>query len=351
MNKSILIYAVILVLSLGASWKHYTDDTPAAKVGVSLIDVKKDSLQQISYDSPDLKVTFEVRKDDVGSYGWVSIKEVKKKKQPDGSETTEESAQSFKAGSAGDKLIETWAPLMAIRDLGKPDDARLKEFGLTDSTTTITVQAGGRTVTLELGAEVYGTKDYYVRDRSSGVVYVLDDEAVKSFKFAKTKLKDSLLSSAKKEEIEWIKIGRGSQTVKWEQKNIADRSAAFFARTEGDGSKDETFNNWLDKLLKVRSSDYLQAGQEPSGLTPSMDIIIKPVDRPAETVLIEQGGDTWYARGSYLRASVKLNASAIADAADEIDDVIEGKAPAEPAPTEAPPLSPYRYQKKKDIYC
>ena len=57
MNKSILAYATILVLSLGASWVQYTSEEAAVpKEGIVLADVKKDDLQQLSYSSPDLKV-------------------------------------------------------------------------------------------------------------------------------------------------------------------------------------------------------------------------------------------------------------------------------------------------------
>lgn len=334
MNKSILAYATILVLSLGASWVQYTSDQAAVpKEGIVLADVKKDDLQQLSYSSPDLKVLIEIRKDDLGSYSWVTLTETKKKKGADGVETSEEIVTRFKGGEDATKLIEKWAPVMAMRELGRAED-KIESFGLKGATSTVMVTGVGKTWTLELGGDTYGLKDRYVRDQGTGLVYVVDDQAIKPFT-SKTKLRDTAIFSAKKTEIESVKVGRGAATVTWEQKNIVDTAAAFWARQGGSGDKDETFSNWLDKLLKLRSQEYVQA-EEPADLVPVMDLVIKPVDHPAESLQLLRSGDDWYARGSWVRGLVKLNKTATADVESEVDDVIEGKAPAAPAAPEAP---------------
>ena len=328
MNRSILAYGVILVVSLGASWVHYTaDEVAAPKDGVVLVDTKKDVLQSVTYKATDLEVVFEVRQDMLGSYGWVTVTETKKKKV-DGQDTTETVVTKFKAGTAGDKLIETWAPLMALRELGKPDDGKIESFGLKNPDTKVTVVSGGKTWTLDVGGETYGTKDRYVRDQTSGLVYVLKKDLLGDFKSAKSKLRDSTVFSGTKDKIEYIKIGRGAQTVRWDQKNMDDVAAAFWAREGGAGDKDTTFSNWLDKLLKVKSLEYVQ-GEEPTGLVPVMDITLKVTEKSEEQLQILRNGDDWYAKGSFTRGLVKLNKTTIADAESEIDDVLEGKAPPE----------------------
>jgi Domain of unknown function (DUF4340) len=334
MNKSILAYATILVLSLGASWVQYTSEEAAVpKEGIVLADVKKDDLQQLSYSSPDLKVLLEIRKDDLGSYSWVTLTETKKKKGADGVETSEEVVTRFKGGEDATKLIEKWAPVMAMRELGRAED-KIESFGLKSPTSTVVVTTAGKTWTLELGGDTYGLKDRYVRDQGTGLVYVVDDQSIKPFT-SKTKLRETAVFSAKKTEIESVKVGRGAATVTWEQKNIVDTAAAFWARQGGTGDKDETFSNWLDKLLKLRSQEYVQA-EEPADLVPVMDLVIKPVDHPAESLQLLRSGEDWYARGSWVRGLVKLNKTATADVESEVDDVIEGKAPAAPATPEAP---------------
>jgi hypothetical protein len=328
MNRSILAYATILVVSLGASWVHYTADTVAApKEGVVLVDSQKDVLQSITYKAPDLEVVFEVRKDMVGSYGWVTVTETKKKKV-DGQETSETITTRFKAGSAGDKLMESWAPLMALRELGKPDDAKIQTFGLTKVDTMISVVSNGKTWNLELGGETYGSKDRYVRDSGSGLVYVLKKDLLGDFKSAKTKLRDATIFSGTKDKLEYVKVGRGASTVRWTQKNIDDAAAAFWEREGTEGTKDTTFSNWLDKLLKVKSTEYVQ-GEEPTGLVPVMDLTLKTREKPEEQLQILRVGDDWYARGTFTRGLVKLNKATISEAEGEIDDVLEGKAPPE----------------------
>lgn len=338
MNKSILAYATILVLSLGASWVQYTaEESEAPKEGIVLADLKKDELQQLSYNTPDLKILIEIRKDDLGSYSWVTLTETRKKKGPDGVESSEEVVTRFKGGEDATKLIEKWAPVMAMRELGRPED-KLESFGLKAPTSRIMITGASKTWTLDLGGDTYGLKDRYVRDQSTGLVYVVDDLSIKPFT-SKSKLREVNVFSAKKAEIESIKVGRGASTVTWEQKNLVDTAAAFWARQGGSGEKDETFSNWLDKLLKIRNLEYVQEA-EPAGLVPVMDLTIKPVDHPAETLQILRAGEDWYARGSWVRGLVKLNKSSTADVESEIDDVIEGKAPAAPPAPVPPPEAP-----------
>ncbi len=337
MNKSILVYATILVLSMGASWVQYTSEEAAVpKEGIVLADVKKDDLQQLSYGSPDLKVLMEIRKDDLGSYSWVTLTETKKKKGPDGVETSEEIVTRFKGGEDATKLIEKWAPIMAMRELGRAED-KIESFGLKSPTSSVVVTTAGKTWTLDLGGDTYGLKDRYVRDQGTGMVFVVDDQSIKPFT-SKTKLRETAVFSAKKTEIESVKVGRGAATITWEQKNIVDTAAAFWARQGGTGDKDETFSNWLDKLLKLRSQEYVQA-EEPADLVPVMDLSIKPVDHPVESLQLLRSGEDWYARGSWVRGLVKLNKTSAADVESEVDDVIEGKAPAAP-PAPATPEAP-----------
>jgi len=335
MNKSFLIYAAILVLSLGASWVRYTsEEVKVPKEGVVLLDLKKDDLQVATYTSPDLTVAFEVRKDSLGSYGWVTVTE-KKKKKVDGQDVVEEVVTRFKAGADGDKLIDALAPMMVLRELGRSDD-KIESYGLKAPTTSLTIVAAGRTINLDVGGETYGSKDFYVRDQATGMIYVLDDEFIKKFKFAKTKLRDNMVFSAKKEDITSIKVMRGASVVTWDQKNISDRAAAFWARSSGDGAKDVTFSNWLDKFLKVRSTDFVDT--DPPDLVSVLELTITPQATPPETLQIYKSGEDWYARGAYTRALVKLNKATISDAESEIDDVLEGKEP--PPKAEAPAPSP-----------
>lgn len=349
MNRSVLIYAGLLVVGLGASWAHYTGDHTAPKEGVMVVDVKKDDLGSITYDSPDVDVLFEMREDALGRYGWVTVTEQKKKKV-DGVETTETKVSKFKAGSAADKLIEGSAPLLALRALTDVDDAKLESFGLKTADTTVTYQSRGRSSTFTLGGETYGTKDRYAREEGTGRVYVLDDELFKPLKFAVSRLPERSLVSPKPEAIESVSVTLGGTVVMWTQANKDDRAAAYWNRETpaaaapaGDGAnpaaaggKDESFGNWVDKLLKLKSTAYVADAEAPAAAEVRFEYTVRVAGKPEETVQVLQEGDAWYARSTFTRGLVKLSRTSVEDVAGEVKDIVEGRVPPE-KPKATPP--------------
>lgn len=354
--KSVLLYGGLLVVGLGASWMHYTSDEAPPKEGVMLVEAKKDELEKIVYKNPDLEVVFEMRSDETGRYPWVTVTEQKKKKK-DGQDVVETKLSKFKAGSAADKLIEAAAPFMAMRLLENVDDAQIDAFGLKAPDTTVTLTVAGKTTTWELGGETYGTKDRYVRDQATHRIYVVDDEVFKPLKFANSRLPERSLSSPKPEEIDSLTLAQGATTVEWVQKNKQDKDARFWERqqpptaadaTAQAGAKDETFGNWVEKLLKVKSTAFVQEGEEPAEPEIVFEFTVRVAGKPDELVTFFRKDDTWFAKSNYTRGMVKLSKSAIEDLADEVDDVLAGKAPPEKpkkpptptTPTEPPGMPP-----------
>jgi len=341
MIRSWMVYGAILGLSLGATWMRFTaEETKGEKEGVVLIDESVSALEAVVYASPDVDVRFEVRKDALGSYAWVTVTDHKQKKAKEGEPPppVETKVTSFKAGSAGDKLMESMAPLMAMRELVGVDAPKLESFGLSASATSLAVTAAGRTATLELGGETYGAKDLYAKHRESSRFYVVDDELVKPLKFATTRLPERGLFGATVETVDTVVLTAGTTTVEWLQHNKEDRAADWWERkaaagTDEVGKKDETFANWLEKALKVKSSAYVQAGEEPETTEPVFDLAFSVQGKPTETLHVLKSGADWYARSEFTRGLVKLTRSAVEDTADEVDDILAGR---EPAPSEKP---------------
>ncbi len=328
MNKSIIVYAGLLVLSLGAAWSRYTGGEETEKEGVVLIDAKALDLEKIVYTAPDLTVTFEMRTDDFGRYGWVTVEDRKKKGKdaaPDAA-PVEPKVTRFKTGIAADKVIEAFTPMVGLRKLDNVDDTQLASFGLAEPDSTVAITAGGRTTTFELGGETYGTKDRYAKNQGDGKVYVIDDEPFKTLKFAATRLPERGLLAAKVEAIDGVSLGVGARTTAWSQKNKDDKAAAYWER-EGKSGKDESFANWVDKALKLKSTAYVQDGEAPAELVAGFDLTVRAAGQKPETLQLLQGGDDWYAKSESTRGLVKLSRGPAKDAVEDADDVVEGKEP------------------------
>ncbi len=338
MNRTVFIYGAILMVALAGSWIHYTSDEASSAEGVVLVDGTKDDLRRLVYDGPDVDVTFEQRADDFGKYGWVTLAETKKKKV-DGVDTTELKTSTFKSGAATDDLVTSFAPLLALRSLDEVDDARLTTFGLKDPDTFVEIVTTSRTTKLALGGETYGTRDRYVRDEASQRVFVVDDETFKRLKLAGSKLADRSLATAKIETMTEVTLGEGTASATWVQKNRDDRKAAYWERTSNT-TKDDAFDNWIEKMLKVKSTEWVGDAARPPELVSAFDVTIKADDAKPETVRVSRAGDDWYASSESTRGLVKLTKSSASDVAGDVADVIAGNAPAEaPAAAGAPPPS------------
>jgi hypothetical protein len=339
MNKSVIVFAGLLVLSLGGAWMRYTGGEETQKEGVVLIDAKATELEKVVYTSPELTVTFELRTDDFGRYGWITVED-RKKKGKDTADSAgipvEAKVTRFKTGVAADKVVEAFAPMVGLRKLENVDDTQLASFGLVASDTTVTISAGGKTTTFELGGETYGTKDRYAKNQGDGKVYVIDDEPFKTLKFAATRLPERGLTASKVEQIDGLSLGVGATNASWTQKNKDDKAAAYWERTEASGAaasgKDETFGNWIDKALKLKSTAYVQDGEAPAELVPGFDLTVRAAGQKPETIQLLQGGEDWYAKSESTRGLVKLSRGPAKDAAEDAKDVVEGKEPPPDAP-------------------
>ena len=347
-----MMYGGVLVVGMGLSWVRYTtDDGKAEKQGVPLLEEKKEDLTSILFASPDADAKVELRKDALGTYGWVTVTEHKQKKGKEGEPPppVETKVTSFKAGSAGDKLIESLAPMMAMRELVGVDETKIEAFGLKDPTTSLAVTAGSKTATLDIGGETYGAKDLYAKHRESSRYYVVDDELIKPLKFAATRLPERNVFSYKVEELDNITLSKGGKSVSWLQHNKEDRAADWWERlptpgTDAVGKKDETFANWLEKALKLKSQSYVQAGDEPAAPSAAFDLSFSVNGKPTETLHVLALEDDWFANSDFTRGLVKLTKSAVADTADEVEDILEGREPPpdekKPPAPDAPPGSP-----------
>lgn len=360
--KSVAIFGGILLVTMGVSWMQLTADVVKPKEGIVLVDGAKADLKGATYKAPDLTVDYEIRSDGLGSYGWVTVTEIKKKKTPvpdkpgEFTETSETKISKFKAGSGNDKLLDSLAPLMAVRELANVPVDKIESFGLTAPDTSMRVQLGGQDRTLLLGGETYGTKDRYVKDSASSKVYVVDDEVFKSLKFASTRLPERALTDLKPEQITSVSLGQGGTSVAWNHKNKDDKAAAYWERdgaapiTDGvsappvDGSpaeepstKDSTFSNWMDLALKLKSTAYVQDGEEPAALEAGFDVTFRSEGKPEQTIHVLHAGDDWFARGDFTRGLVKLSKGPAEDCFADVDDILEGRVPPEKPKAVKPP--------------
>jgi Domain of unknown function (DUF4340) len=347
--RQIAVLSVALVVSLVWSYRTWTDDSEEISDDVVFVyQASEKDLQKVAWNSEQLKVTVEKKKDDRGEYLWVSTEEVKKKlpstmeKPPghpgeDGDEgahgeegepaaevPTEIKRSQFVASAQGEEMWKSFAPLQALREL-PAEGIDKATFGLAggEDAATIEIVAGRGATQLQLGGETYGSKDRYVQ--LDGKVYLVDDATLRPLQYASSRLVERSLYPLPDAEIEAVEVELApGKVVRWTHANKDDAAKAFWARSESPDKEDDVGATWLDKVFKLKLREYVDRATITTPLEPVVTYTVqgKGESWPVRLVKTEVNGKTqWYADAAYNRSLVSLTESLVRNVVDDLDEL------------------------------
>lgn len=356
MNKSTFVYGGLLVAFLAGAWFRWTGE-PEPDVGdkVVLVQGEKDKLETIQWTGEKDHALIERKSDGQGDYLWVTYTkmEPKTKKHGEGEEDEErpepvapevapevtaeadpatgqemvETVKVFKAGEAGDKLLDSLSPMYAIRKLDSVDipPEKLATTGLDAPKEFLELTRKGRTTRLEIGGEVYGTRNRYVRNPASGEIFLVDNEVIRPLKYARTRLPDrTLWSFERKDAAGAVVADAAGHTVEADQKNIDDQTQAKWVRAAAPEETDEQLETWMDKALKLKGSSYADPKEPPQDLQPRFKLTLRNAKGKLETLEVLQEGEAgdWWGRSEHTRGLVKLLKGPTSELADDVEAVV-----------------------------
>ncbi len=263
LGRGLLIHVGLFVLaSAGAAKMWLRDDQPKAlaQTEATVWQGRPADVERVVFDGKTKKVTLETKKDNVGAY-YVGALERSATPPPAGSAGTPPPAPpakgktEFVAVGAAQKIVDAMAPLKALRALGKIPDDRASEFGLAEPEGTLIVMLKGTERKLVIGGTTAGGGDRYVKDPASGETYVIDGDAVRDLDTAETRLIERDLHEWKEAEVTAANVKAGDKS-----RQVArggPEGKRFWADPSAADAKDETVANWMDKVNRLRPTDYL----------------------------------------------------------------------------------------------
>jgi len=330
--RSLVPHLVLLAAATLLAMMVWSKDEKAKTVKTDQVEVwhgKVDKLSSVSYEADKQRLSMEARKDSHGRWYAVTVDKTVETSTPPPPQPmgdagplaslgpdagppkpqTKRETQRFIAVTEADKLAESVAPMMALRALGKVDDARAEEFGLNKPEGTLRVAFDSQKHELVIGGTTPGGGDRYAKDPASNVVYAISGEVVRNLQFAESRLMERELHAFKIEDVERVKLTRGNTTR--ELVRVAEKKDGWADPATPD-KLDETAGNWMAKIGRLRANQYIEQigvdvapdwrivkldylDKKGRGLG-SLEIIRIPDDKSNAGYLVQTEHTRWYAQ-------------------------------------------------------
>lgn len=364
MTRAIGVYGALLVALLGLSWAEWTKE-PEADVGDKVVvsQGQADEIESIKFSSEKDELVFERKSDAKGAYYWVTHTRWEKAAGPAEPPTPEAApeatpeataeatpadaaatpaatpaeapkaeeprvakTQIFKSGDAGQKLVESLSPMLALRKLDGVSPEKLATIGLDAPKEKLEITRKGRTRSFELGGEAYGSKDRYARDVESGEIYLIDDETIRPLKYATTRLPDRTLLSVERKDIATATIAAGTATLDVASKNTDDEAKATWVKASAPDEANDQLKTWMDKALQLKGTSYAKPDDTPQNLEPRFQLTLQNTKGERETLEVLQAGadGDWYGRSEHTRGLIKLLRGPTSALGEDVDDLVGG---------------------------
>jgi hypothetical protein len=249
---------------------------------------------------------------------------------PEAEPEYETSVSHFKAGTKGDELFASLAPMLALRKLEDMTPEKLETTGLNDPQDALIIERKGKSIRLEVGGEVYGTRDRYVREPDSGEVYLVDDELLRPLRYARTRLPDRTLWSVETKRIASVSIGSPEGSLEVLQKNAEDPEKASWVSSTSPDEVDEQLQTWMGKALRMKSTAYASDEDDTEGIELVFSLTFADDKGQTETLeVLQKPGEErapYWGRSEHTRGLVKLLRGQTSQLADDVGAVV-GAAP------------------------
>lgn len=334
MNRSLIVYAALLVGSLGwgyQTWTHQDELQLADKVVI--LPGKPEQLVSVTYHSKDLELTLELRTDELGRYAWaravpLTPEGAEPPPPPEGQPPPPTEPEEFKVGKAGDPVLTGLAPFVAKRRLEVVSDTDLADLGLAEPEATLEiVREGKEPKRFELGGNVFGGANVYVRDPDDGAIYLVDAKLLRPLQSGARTLPDRDLTGMDERKVERVTLRVGDRQASFEQHNPDDIEAVYWSVAGKDEESPEA-KSWVEKALRLRSSRYVPASEVPTDLASAFEYRVEGEDGKAVTVEVlrnfdDEGQEQFFARSESTRGLVRLPRAAAAEASADLDSAIQ----------------------------
>ncbi|GEM_PF-1590337 len=287
-----IIYAILLVLTLGVAYGTWKGEEPEEKSSVVVFE-PTGGLASLEWDGERNAATIEITGEGDDLETWVVAGRKEKVEGPalppptgdddsaaeavagagddDSADATAEEEptpapkpeygepvfKSFPGNEQAKKLVTSLSPLSALRRFDDLDADALEQMGLNESNGTLTLEDGtGKTASFEVGSKAYGSNDTYVRVAGGNTVYLVSSKVLGPLRGAETRLMERNIFGFEEEDATAATVSTGVASVSFSHQGRHDKANAFWARPDALETRDTPAQGFVEKVFQLRATAY-----------------------------------------------------------------------------------------------
>lgn len=362
MRLEIGLYSLLLAASVGAAYWASLPTKEGDETKVSLASIEPKQVTEVSFVSKDVEVAATRREGDGRFWlDWKKTETIPAPKSAQSSATatatgtatgagtntgtstgteiaqtpdkpaeeTKISTERFLGNEKMDELLASFSPLQALRLIGKVDASQLKEYGLDDQSTKITVKAGNQTVSLILGKKSYGSRHRFALEGDR--VVLIDDQSLENIERANLRLYDRRLVAKDLEEVGKVEISAAGKSRRMNHTQRDKNGELLWTDDEDGAASKPAYGSFMDKIGKLRLTAYADSEQEATlaQTAPFLEIALEKDGKPIDKIVFKKiPGDKdkpeYFVTSGFLKAHGKLPAARLEPIEKDIEPILSG---------------------------
>jgi hypothetical protein len=366
MRLEIGLYGVLLAASLGAAYWASLPTKESEDEKVSLLSLEPKQVVEVELITKDTEVKAARREGD-GRF-WVDWKKTEKVEPPKtatatatatgtaaltstmtstgtatGTATGTQTAatppppapepkvttERFLGNEKMDELLGSFAPLKALRVIGKVEAEQLKEFGLDDQSSKLVVKAGGQTITLVLGKKSYGSRNRFVLEGDR--VVLVDDQGIENLERANLRLYDRRLVPFELDDVQKAEVLAEGKSRRMGHTQRDKDGQLVWSDDEDAAPAKPAYGSFMDKVAKLRLNAYADAEKEAqlAQTTPFLEVAFEKDGKVLDKIAFkklpgEKDKPDYYVTSSFLKTHGRLPVNRIEPIEKDIEQIVSG---------------------------
>lgn len=247
MKRDFFVYCVLLVIGLiGVYYVNINKDVVDNPNNIQWFDIGTKLINKILYNSKSFDIEVQVIPNNKDYFFIYKNLQANFNKY-------------FKANKAFENFIKFFNPLYVIRKIGIiTDEAQLKDYGINENSPILSVITNKRTLKLKIGKYAYGTSNLYVMDLDRQEVVLINGMYISQLEQSNVFYFETNLTDLDLKSIDIISIITPDfqKDIK-RVTNTSETQQVSWADVSNDTVVKVSYGTWINKLLKLRITEYI----------------------------------------------------------------------------------------------